>query len=76
MALTSAPEILHVHVNDAECTVPSGTRIQSLLDEMALAGRLGLAVAVNAKVVPRALWADQRLHEGDRVLIIQASQGG
>jgi len=33
-------------------------------------------VALNAAVVPRAHWADQKLHEGDRILIIQASQGG
>ena len=74
--MTPAPGILRVHVNDTDRTVPQGTGLLSLLEEMALAGRLGLAVALNAAVVPRARWADQKLQEGDRILIIQASQGG
>ncbi len=74
--MTAAPDILHVYVNDADRAVRSGTGILSLLEEMALGGRPGLAVAVNAEVVPRGRWADQPLHEGDRILIIQASQGG
>ena len=74
--MTAAPEILHVHVNDTDRSVTSGTKLLSLLEEMAFAGRPGLAVAVNGEVAPRACWADQKLHEGDRILIIQASQGG
>jgi len=74
--MTLVPETLRVQVNDLDRTVPQGTRLLSLLEELALAGRLGLAVALNAAVVPRAHWADQKLHEGDRILIIQASQGG
>ena len=76
VAMTSAPEVVHVHVNDSPRAVDPGTVLLSLLEELALAGRQGLAVAVNAAVVPRACWGEQRLHEGDRVLIIQASQGG
>ncbi len=69
-------ETLHIYVNDADRSVTSGTGLLSLLEEMALAGRQGLAVAVNTEVVPRARWAGRRLQEGDRVLVIQASQGG
>ncbi len=36
----------------------------------------GLAVAVNAEVVPRSAWSEFRLEEGDRVEILGASQGG
>jgi sulfur carrier protein len=74
--MTPVAETLRVHVNDTDRTVPQGARLLSLLDEMSLAGRLGLAVALNAAVVPRAHWADKELQEGDRILIIQASQGG
>jgi sulfur carrier protein len=74
--MTPVAATLRVHVNDTARTVPQGARLLSLLDEMALGGRLGLAVALNAAVVPRAHWADQKLQEGDRILIIQASQGG
>lgn len=44
-------------------TVPGGTT-------------LGIAVAVNSVVVPRARWADERLAEGDAVEIVSATQGG
>jgi sulfur carrier protein len=74
--MTATPETLLVSVNDADRIVRNGMGILSLLEEMALSGRPGLAVAVNAEVVPRGRWADQPLHEGDRILIIQASQGG
>ncbi len=69
-------ETIHIHVNDADRSVTCGTGLLSLLEEMALAGRQGLAVAVNAEVVPCSRWAERRLQEGDRVLVIQASQGG
>jgi sulfur carrier protein len=69
-------ETLHIYVNDTDRSVTSGTGLLSLLEDLALAGRQGLAVAVNTDVVPRASWADRKLQEGDRVLIIQASQGG
>ena len=74
--MTTTPAIVRVQVNDTDRSVTSGTGLLSLLEEMALSGRPGLAVAVNDEVVPRACWTDQRLHEGDRILIIQASQGG
>ena len=44
--------------------------------EQGLAGKRGLAVAVNDAVVSRNNWAAQRLSEGSQVLIIQATQGG
>ena len=69
-------ETLHVYVNDTERSVTGDTGLLSLLEDMALAGRQGLAVAVNTEVVPRSRWAERRLQEGDRVLVIQASQGG
>ncbi len=38
--------------------------------------RKGLAVAINASVMPRARWAEARLEPGDRVEIVQAKAGG
>jgi sulfur carrier protein len=76
--MSSAPEIVQVQVqvNDTLRTVTAGTGLLALLESMALSGRPGMAVAVNAEVVPRARWSDRRLHEGDQILILQASQGG
>jgi sulfur carrier protein len=67
---------MHVYVNGVDRIVTGGTGLMSLLEEMALVGRHGLAVAVNDEVVPRAHWADRGLQECDRILVIQASQGG
>jgi len=74
--MTAAAKTLIVHVNDASRTVTCGTKVVTLLEEMALAGRQGLAVAVNGVVVLRTSWAERELQAGDRVLLIQASQGG
>ncbi len=74
--MTDAATTLRVRVNDQDRDVPRGLALQGLLDEVGLGGRLGLAVAVNAAVVPRTEWAGRALRDGDQVLIIQASQGG
>jgi sulfur carrier protein len=38
--------------------------------------RDGVAVAVDGEVVPRSLWTDRSLAEGDQVEVLQAVQGG
>lgn len=38
--------------------------------------RLGVAVAVNSRVVARSLWADTALAPGDEVELVSAVQGG
>jgi sulfur carrier protein len=44
-------------------TIPDGTT-------------LGIAVAVNSVIVPRAGWAREQLADGDAVEIVSATQGG
>lgn len=39
-------------------------------------GRLGVAVAVDAAVVPRSLWSRTRVAEGQNIEIMTAVQGG
>jgi sulfur carrier protein len=36
----------------------------------------GVAVAVDGEVVPRGRWKSTELHEGQRVEVLQAVQGG
>lgn len=36
----------------------------------------GIAVAINSSVISRANWETTELHEGDNLLIINATQGG
>jgi sulfur carrier protein len=53
---------------------------QSLVELMADFGvdpaRKGVAVAVNAKMVPRASWAETKLAPGDKVEIVRPLAGG
>ena len=74
--MTAAPSTLTVHLNDSPRAVTCGTTLLMLLEAMALGGQRGLAVAVNGVVVPRASWTGRALQPDDRVLLIQASQGG
>ena len=65
-----------IRVNDQSRTVGAEATLHDLLAELALAGRRGVAVAVNDSVVPRSEWTARPLAEADRVLVIQAAQGG
>ena len=67
---------MKICVNDQPRVVSEAVTLAVLLEEIGLAGRGGLAVAVNDAVVPRSAWPVRNLAEGDRVLVIQATQGG
>jgi len=47
-----------------------------LLEKEGITDKKGIAVAVNNQVVPKSAWSDFGLKENDKVLVIQASQGG
>lgn len=65
-----------IRVNDKPRAIANGATLSHLLGELGLAERRGVAVAVNDSVVPRVSWAAHVLSDGDRVLVIQATQGG
>ncbi len=67
---------MNIRVNDQPRRVDPGASLLDLLRELALAERKGVAVAINDDVVPRAAWPARALAESDRVLVIQATQGG
>jgi sulfur carrier protein len=68
---------MRVVVNGSETELDDGATVQAALDSLDLpaAGR-GVAVAVDAEVVPRGAWAGTELHEGARVEVLRAIQGG
>jgi sulfur carrier protein len=68
---------MKVVLNGAEAVFERGATVASALEALDLpaAGR-GVAVAVDAEVVPRGEWAQTELHEGARVEILRAIQGG
>ncbi len=67
---------MRIHVNDTERDVPAAATLADLARELGLAERRGVAVALNDAVIPRAAWPAHTLADGDRVLVIQATQGG
>ncbi|GAA1131102.1 sulfur carrier protein ThiS [Citricoccus alkalitolerans] len=76
-----------ITLNGAPHAVPEGTTIVDLVAEavgrplgpdgnMLDGGRLGMAVAVDAAVVPRSRWHRTPVVEGQSIEIITAVQGG
>ena len=68
---------MRVLLNGAETELDDGATVESAIAALDLpaAGR-GVAVAVDAEVVPRGQWPAHELHDGARVEILRAIQGG
>jgi len=68
---------VNVTVNGREADVPDGATVQSVLALLELApDSRGVAVAVDAEVLPRGEWTSARLTPGARVEVLRAVQGG
>ena len=68
---------MEILLNGMAREVPENMTVAELVIE--LGGRedgRGVAVAIEAEVVPRSAWASTRLGEGDRVEVLVAVQGG
>ena len=72
----AATNPMTVHVNDQPRSVADGAKLADLLCELGLAERKGVAIAINDEVVPRSAWPTRPLADSERVLVIQATQGG
>ncbi len=66
--------VLRIRVNGESREVTDGTTLGELVESMQLRGRL--AVEINGEIIPRAEYDRYRLHEGDRIEIVQAIGGG
>ena len=68
---------MRVLVNGCATELAEGATVQAAVEALDLpaAGR-GVAVAVDAEVVPRGQWPAHALVEGARVEILRAIQGG
>ena len=68
---------MQITLNGEEQTLADGLTLEDLLRHNNVSSsQKGVAVAVNAEVVPRGGWADVRLEPGDRVDVIRAVGGG
>jgi sulfur carrier protein len=68
---------VRILVNGETAELADGATVEAAVEalELPAAGR-GVAVAVDAEVVPRGQWRAHELHEGARVEILRAIQGG
>ncbi len=66
--------MIAIHVN-GEALEFEGTTVEQLVQHLGIA-RQGVAIAVNADVVPRSLWSEQVMNSGDRVELVTAAAGG
>jgi sulfur carrier protein len=69
---------VRIVVNGSERQVPERLTVADLVQQLSNGsgeGR-GLAVAVEAQVVPRSEWDARELREGQRVEVVGAIQGG
>ncbi|MBQ7310419.1 MAG: sulfur carrier protein ThiS [Alistipes sp.] len=51
------------------------TTLSQLIAELSIT-TTGIAVSVNRKIIPRQLWEQTNLNEGDSIIIIKAVYGG
>ena len=67
-----------ITINGKPRDIAPGTTVAALLDALdeVPSGRRGIAVAIDAEVVPRAEWASTEVSDGAAVEILVAIQGG
>jgi sulfur carrier protein len=68
---------VNVVVNGSPTPLPEGATVRDLLTELEVpAEGRGVAVAVDAQVVPRGEWERRELADGASVEVVRAVQGG
>ena len=66
---------MNVLVNGKPTELADGATVEAVLEALDVPDR-GVAVAVDAEVVPRGEWPAHELNEGARVEVLRAIQGG
>ena len=67
---------MKIKVNGSDIELNVDYQLIALLKKLSLGGKKGMAVAVNAEVIPKKNWNQFELSENDEVIIIEAAQGG
>jgi sulfur carrier protein len=68
---------VRVTLNGDPAELDEGATVLAALDALGLpADARGVAVAVDAEVVPRGAWGDRALADGAEVEVVRAVQGG
>ena len=66
---------MKIQLNGEPRNIPSNSTAQNLVEILELHGKR-LAMEVNREIVPRSLYVDTLLHEGDQIEIVHAIGGG
>jgi sulfur carrier protein len=66
---------MKIQLNGENRNIPDNSTAQMLVELLNLHGKR-LAMEVNREIVPRSLYADTLLHEGDQIEIVHAIGGG
>ena len=66
---------MNVLVNGKPTELEAGATVAAVLESLELPDR-GVAVAVDAEVVPRGEWSTRTVPDGARVEVLTAIQGG
>ena len=69
------PAPIRIILNGAPREFPAPLTFTQLLDELALGGKR-LAIERNGEIVPRSLFPDTRVSDGDRIELVVAVGGG
>lgn len=66
---------MKVQVNDKEVEISPSFTLKQITDDLKLPA-VGIAVAVNNRMIPRSDWGNHSLHENDSIVVIKAACGG
>ena len=67
---------MNISLNDETREVSDGCNLDEALNTLGFSSINGCDVALNEEVIPRENWVRRKLVNGDRILIVQATQGG
>ena len=67
---------MRVFINDEPRELSKTISLESLLSDIGISDLKGWAFALNDTIVPKSKLQETILGEGDRILLIQATQGG
>lgn len=67
--------MINISINGVTRQLPESTSVANLIEEMGLTGKR-IALEHNGNIVPRSLFAEQLLVDGDKLEIVIAVGGG
>lgn len=67
---------MEIFFNGVKCSVKENISLFDFLKSKNIADKVGIAVAINNKLIPKAKWSDTVLQADDKIVLIQATCGG